>query len=161
MKIDARYVAVAVLLMFAWKGSSIDLSWPPATVVNIDTPVPEAPLKAWAEPLRKIVPRMTPKDRLYLASLYDAMAFVLLRDGQRDEPIIGTTGQFAAFHAGTLRLAIDRENVGKYPGLAEAIDEVFVAAAGPEDVRLAGDRRTRVTAACGVLSWAFGMNRDE
>lgn len=161
MRLDARYVVVAVLLLFAWKGSSIDLSWPPAPVEQIDVQVPDEPLRSWAEPLRPILPKMTPKDRAYLASFYDAMAFVLMRDAVREEPIVGTTGQFAAFHAGSLRLAIDKANVGKYPGLAEAVDQVFVAAGGPEDARLTGDRRTQITAACGVLSWAFSVGRDE
>lgn len=161
MKLDVRYVAVAVLLLFAWKGSDLSLPWPPAPSASISVKVPDEPLRAWAEPLRKILPGMTPQDRLYLANFYDAMAYVLLRDSVRDEPLVGTTAQFAAFHAGSLALAIDKAKIGKYPGLAEAIDEVFVTAGGPDDAKLTGDRRTRVTAACGVLAWAFSMGRDE
>lgn len=161
MKIEVRHIVAVVLLAFAWKGSALEVAWPPAPAVSIDTPKPEPVLLAWAEPLRPIVSKMLPKDRQYLANFYDAMAFVLLRDSKRDEPIVSTVGKFADFHAGSLQMAIDRSEVGKYPGLGEAIDEVFVKAIGAEDSRLDGDRRTKLTAACGVLSWVFQIHRDE
>ena len=74
MKIPARYLVAVLILAFAWKGSELAISWPPAPLTQIDTPKPEARLLAWAEPLRSILPKMLPKDRLYLANLYDAMA---------------------------------------------------------------------------------------
>ena len=161
MKIPPRYIAVALLLVFAWKGSELTTLWPPAPMKSIDTPKPSPELLTLAEPLRPILPRMLPKDRIYLATLYDAMAYVILRDGDRDKPIISTTEQFAAFHAGTLRLAIDKAAVGKYPGLAEAIDNVYVNALGADVRSLDPDARRRLIAACGVLSWSFGVGRDE
>ena len=150
-----------MILAFAWKGSELAISWPPAPLTQIDTPKPEARLLAWAEPLRPILPRMLPKDRLYLASLYDAMAFVLMRDGDRERPIVGTTEQFANFHAGTLKLAIDKASVGKYEGLGEAIDLVYVSALGPDIRAIDKDSRVKLIAACGVLSWTFGIGRNE
>jgi hypothetical protein len=89
------------------------------------------------------------------------MAYVLIRDGEREKPIVGSNDQFAAFHAGTLRLAIDKAAVGKYPGLAEAIDNVFVNAIGADVRELSVEDRRGLIAACGVLSWSFGMGRDE
>ncbi len=161
MKVPVRYIAVALLLVFAWKGSELTALWPPAPLKAIDTPKPAPELLALAEPLRPILPRMLPKDRQYLATLYDAMAYVILRDGDRDKPIINSNEQFAAFHAGTLRLAIDKAAVGKYPGLAEAIDQVYVAALGADVRELDQDARRRLIAACGVLSWSFGIGRNE
>lgn len=161
MKIPARYIVAAILVMFAWKGSELTAIWPPAPLKAIDTPKPSPDLLALAEPLRPILPRMLPKDREYLATLYDAMAYVLLRDGDREKPIITTTEQFAAFHSGTLRLAIDKASVGKYPGLAEAIDQVYVAAAGADVKELDKESRRHLIAACGVLSWSFGIGRNE
>jgi hypothetical protein len=151
----------ALLLVFAWKGSELTALWPPAPLKAIDTPKPSPDLLRLAEPLRPILPRMLPKDRQYLATLYDAMAYVIMRDGDRDKPIIGSNDQFAAFHAGTLNLAIDKAAVGKYPGLAEAIDNVFVDALGADVRELSVDDRRALVAACGVLSWSFGMGRDE
>lgn len=161
MKIPARFIVAAILLVFAWKGSELTTLWPPAPMKSIDTPKPAPELLKIAEPLRPILPRMLPKDRTYLANLYDAMAYVMLRDGDREKPIVSTTDGFANFHAGTLRLAIDKSSVGKYPGLAEAIDQVFLTAVGPDVKAIDKDTRTRLIAACGVLSWSFGIGRNE
>lgn len=161
MKIPVRYIVAAVLILFAWKGSELSTPWPPAPATSVDTPKPSPELLALAEPLRPILPRMLPKDRLYLASLYDALAYVIMRDGDREKPIISSTESFANFHAGTLRLAIDKAKVGQYPGLAAAIDQVFVAALGADVRELDKASRERLIAACGVLSWSFGIGRDE
>lgn len=161
MKIPVRYIVAVVLLLFAWKGSELSTPWPPAPSTNVDTPKPSPELLKLAEPLRPILPRMLPKDRTYLASLYDALAYVLIRDGEREKPIVSSTEGFANFHAGTLRLAIDKAKVGQYPGLAEAIDQVYVAALGAEVRELSRADRENLIAACGLLSWSFGVGRDE
>ena len=161
MKIPVRYIVAAVLILFAWKGSELSTPWPPAPATSVDTPKPSPELLALAEPLRPILPRMLPKDRDYLATLYDALAYVLIRDGVREKPIVSSTEAFANFHAGTLRLAIDKAKVGQYPGLAAAIDEVFVAALGADVRELDKESRGRLVAACGLLAWSFGVNRDE
>ena len=161
MRIPVRFIVAAVLLVFAWKGSELTTIWPPAPLTTVDTPKPSPELLKLAEPLKPILPRMLPKDRQYLATLYDAMVYVLIRDGEREKPIIGSNDQFAAFHAGTLNLAIDKAAVGKYPGLAEAVDNVYVNALGADVRELTVDDRRALIAACGVLSWSFGMGRDE
>lgn len=161
MNLPVRYIVAVVLLVFAWKGSTLDIPWPPEPFQTINGPEPDAKLMKWAEPLKSIVPKMLPADRQYLANFYDAMAFVLLKDGDRDPPIVSTTDQFVVFHANSLRLAIERAKVGKYPGLGEAIDEVFLNAAGPESKAIDADTRSILVAACGVLSWSFAIHRDE
>lgn len=161
MKVEWRYIVAAVLLFFAWKGSSIQMDWPPAPHAVIATPKPEKELLAWAEPLRKILPTMLPADRQYLASFYDALAFVLIRDSKRTDPILKTTEDFAVFHGGSLQAAIDKEKVGIYPGLGDAIDQTFASAVGTDDVKVIdADTRTRLTAASGVLSWVLTVNHD-
>lgn len=161
MSFYARCIVAVVLLVFAWKGSELSTLWPPTPATTVDTPKPSPELLRLAEPLRPILPRMLPKDRAYLASLYDAMAYVVIRDGERDKPIIASTESFANFHAGTLRLAIDKAKVGQYPGLAEAIDQVFVAALGADVRELSRADRDNLIAACGLLSWSFAVKRDE
>lgn len=156
-----RFILAAVLLVFAWKGSDLSLYWPPAPHASIQTPQPGPELMQWGKPLKAVLPRMLPDDRKYLASFYDAMAFVLIRDGERESPIIGSTEQFAHFHAGSLRLAIDKANVGKYQGLAEAVDETFVNACGSDIKPVDKDTRARLVSACGVLAYSFGIHRDE
>ena len=158
---NLRYIVAVVLLVFAWKGSTLDIPWPPAPFTKISGPEPDAKLMKWAEPLKAIVPKMLPADRQYLANFYDAMAFVMLKDRDRDPPIVSTTDKFVVFHTNSLRLAIERAKVGKYPGLGEAIDEVFLNAAGAQAKAIDSDTRSILVAACGVLSWSFAIHRDE
>lgn len=156
MKIDARWIVAVVVLFFTWKGADLSMPWAP-----LKPPAkPAVELLSWADELRPILPRMIVKDRQYLSSLYEAMAFVLINDGERDHPIVSDTTKFTAFHAGTLNLAIKRENVGKYAGLGEAIDSVFLAAVGADQKKVDADVRRRLIAACGVLSWAFSVGGD-
>lgn len=154
-------VAVAaVLLAFAWRGSVLTIPWPPEHLESIRVPKPDPEVLAIAEGVGKILPRMTPTDRHYLAHFYDAMAFILLRDGDRDEPIVSDTEKFIALHAGSLRLAIDRKDVGKYDGLGEAIDETFLKAAGADPKKVDTAVRAQLVAACGVLAWTFSIHGE-
>jgi hypothetical protein len=154
----------AVILFFAWRGGELGMKWPqlpkPAAAVAV-TAKPSAEQLAWASDLKAILPKMLPTDRQYLAAFYDATAFVLTQDGERSTPIIGDTDKFTVFHAGSLQLAIQKKNVGKYPGLDKAIDAVFLNAAGA-DVK-AIDRATgeKLIAACNVLAHAFRINGNE
>jgi hypothetical protein len=160
MTVPMRFIVAAVVLFFAWKGSVLDISWPPAPVAAITVPKPDPEILKWADQLQPLLPRMLPADRAYLSSFYDAMAYVLMRDGDRDKPIVGDTEQFAMFHAGSLQLAIEKANVGKYPGLDRAIDTTFFNAAGADSTPIDKDRRSRLVAACGVLSWAFAIHHE-
>jgi hypothetical protein len=160
MNLRVRVIVGVVLLVFAWKGSELTYSWPPAPAKDIKAPQPPAEIMAWAKPVAVILPKMTPADRNYLAHFYDALAFILIRDGERSEPIMSDTEKFATFHGGSLRSAIDREDVGKYPGLGEAIDQTFVTANGADIVAIDKDVRSRLVAACGALSWAFTIHGE-
>lgn len=161
MKIPVRYIVAVALLVFVWKGSTLEALWPPAPATSIETPRPPVEILEKAAPLKAILPRMLPKDRAYLASFYDAMCYVLLRDGKREKPIVSTTDLFTVLHAGSLQAAIDRQNVGKYPGLAEAIDETIVNIAGAEARKVDDDVRSKLIAACGTLAWTLGIKGDE
>jgi hypothetical protein len=156
----ARYALVVILLFFSWKGVTLDLSWPPEES-SVSTPRPGQEYLDWAKPVSPVAARMLPKDRLYLSSFYEAMAFILLRDFGREKPIVATTDDFITFHSGSLRLAIDKESVGKYPGLAEAIDRTFMAALGPDQKALDAQGQERLVAACGALAWVMDIHGDE
>lgn len=160
MKI-AGVIVAAVLIVFAWKGSELELSWPPAGTSKNDVPPKPAPeLLVWADGVGRVLPKMTPPDRRYMATFYEALAFVIMRDGDRESPIISDTDKFVALHAGSLRLAIDRKDVGKYDGLGEAIDETFIKAAGADPKKLDKETRGLIVAACGVLSWTFSIHGE-
>ena len=158
--IQPRYVVAAVILLFAWKDSNLSITWPPAHLQSAVAPKPPAEALKLAESLRPLLPKMLPADRAYLSSFYDAVSFVLLQDGQRSQPIITNTEKFAAFHANSLKLAIQKGNVGKYPGLDDAIDQAFFAAAGPEVKDIDADTRSRLIVASSVLSYVLRINGD-
>ena len=164
MKIEARHIVAGVLLFFAWRGGELGVKWPqlplPAAAVAVAAKPPADQL-AWATELKAILPKMLPSDRQYLAAFYDATKFVLTQDGERSTPIIGDTDKFTVFHAGSLQLAIQKKNVGKYPGLDKAIDSVFLAAAGADVKALDKDTREKLIAACNVLAHAFRINGNE
>ena len=161
MNIPVRYIVAGVLLAFAWKGGSLNVKWPqlPQTAVVAAKPADEQ-IK-WASELKAILPKMLPAAREYFANFYDAMQFVLRQDGERSTPILGDTDKFTQFHAGSLQLAIEKKNVGKYPGLDKAIDAVFFAAAGVDTVAVDAAKRQQLLDACGVLRWAFKVNGNE
>jgi hypothetical protein len=104
---------------------------------------------------------MLPSDRIYLSNLYEAMSFILLRDFDRETPIIRSTSDFIAFHTGSLRLAIDKASVGKYQNLAESIDKTFVNAVGAEQQKLDKAMQKKLISACAALSWTLGIGKDE
>lgn len=161
MKLEARYVVAAVLLVFAWRGGELGLKWPEPPRMSVAADKPSAEQLKWASDLKPILPRMVAADREYLASFYDALGYVVATDGERSSPIIGDTEKFAVLHAGSLQLAIKRQNVGKYPGLDNAIDMVFFNAAGAEVSGLDKAVREKIVNGCKVLSWAFKVNADE
>jgi hypothetical protein len=156
----ARLVVGAVLLVFAWKGSAVRMTWPQPDLVDIKAPQPPAEAMAWAKPVQPYLAKMTPADRAYMSNFYDALAYVLVRDGERATPILADTAMFQAFHSGSLDFAIDRKDVGKYGNLGGAIDETFVHANGANVTKLDADARIRTAAACGVLAWTFKIHGE-
>jgi hypothetical protein len=155
----------AVILFFAWRGGELGMKWPrplaaPWAAAAVAAK-PTAEQLAWASDLKAILPKMLPGDREYLAAFYDATKFVLTQDGERSTPIIGDTDKFTVFHAGSLQLAIQKKNVGKYPGLDKAIDAVFLAAAGADVKAIDKATGEKLIAACNVLAHAFRINGNE
>ena len=163
MKIEARHIVAVVLLAFAWRGNELKMQWPqlskPAAVAVAAKPTTDQ--LAWAADLKAILPKMLPADRQYLSSFYDATSFILTQDGARSTPIIGDTDKFTVFHAGSLQLAIEKKNVGKYPGLDKAVDAVFLNASGADVAAIDADKRAKLIAACNVLNHVFRINGNE
>jgi len=154
MKIPARYIVAAVLVLFAWWDASIGVLVPPAV-----GPAPSPAVRALATAVD--ASKMLPHDRQYMSAFYEALCYVLERDGERDKPLIGTTDQFARFHAGSLQLSIDKKAVGKYAGLAESVDEVFVLAAGADVQTVTDEVREKIADACRALAWKFAVHGNE
>lgn len=155
-----RCLLVAVLLAFAWKDSIQKIAWPPPGVDTAVAPRPPAELLEEASEVAKLVPNILPSDRRHLAAFYDALMFVLARDGERAEPVISSTAKFAALHAGSLNLAIEKKKVGRYPGLDKAIDKALMRIAGDDEGPVDEKRRGKLLAACGTLSWIFSIHHE-
>lgn len=71
----------------------------------------------------------TDADRANIVGIYTGLKTVLTRDNGQ---LVDNTERFSVLQANTLKLAV--EQVGKYPGLDTAIEAVFAAAVGTDDV---------------------------
>ena len=155
-----RLIVAGVLLAFAWKGNEVTIPWPQPESSPATAPQPSPEMLKMAAPVKEFLSKMTPKDRLYLSHFYDAVRYVLLRDGEREEPIIADTKKFEVFHAGSLRLAVNKSDVGKYGELGDAIDKVFLDAVGADEKPVDDDLRAKLLAACGSLSWVVNIHGE-
>lgn len=143
MNIDARTLLALGLIAagFLLPGGQTQPVTPPANppAISVDLPVAEIPAAR----------------REYLGDIYAAMADVIERDGKRADSGIDTIMDFTAFHAGALQLAVDREQVGVYPGLGEAIDAAFKANLGDENRPVDAAVRAKLQEVCEGVAWEF------
>lgn len=147
-----RAAAVVVILFFAYRGKSMGVQWP----VPAATSKPTAAAMEWSKDLG--ADSCLPADRAYYSSFYHALEQVVDRDGLRTQPVIDTTEKFARFQAGSLDLAIDQKNVGKYEGLGRRIDNVFKAALGDDVQAITPEVREKLKAACAAIAWRFAIH---
>lgn len=152
-----RLLVAAAVLWFMWKGAATDIQWPTPGGSDVIAK-PDAAFLKYVQGVE--VAGILPVDRVYLSQFYDALSWVMVRDGLRDRPVVVDTDKFATFHAGSLQLAIDRNKVGKYPGLGKAIDDAFKAAAGDEVVVIDEDKRAMLVAVCNALAWRFAIHGE-
>lgn len=170
MKPDhVRYLVAAGLLWFALGGDAIKFKLP--DIVGWKQGGPQKPsimleseeshsLEAAKADLAKIAGTMLPADRQYLADFYEAMFWVVGND-RGSVPVIADSEAFTVFHAGSLKLAIEREKIGNYPGLDAAIDRVYLIVAGADVGKLSEpyrktideSRRERIAKASALISW--------
>lgn len=109
--------------------------------------VPDVPVDA---KIVEILAKADPADKARVDSVYTGLARVLKRDGVKGKRL-ATTEQWAELHSNTLDLAI--ETPGKYPGLDAAIDAVFLAQVGTDDVMPANDAtRQKLIAASDIVA---------
>lgn len=140
----------SAMLLFCWKGAAVRYEWTGGASVR----KPSKVVREWVRPVRPWLRRMLPVDRQYLTAFYEAAAFVLSSDGDRDEPILATTADFLVFHAGSLDLAVADGRLAFCPALCEA----FVAAVGPECLDVTRTVRRRLVACCKALAYTLRVN---
>lgn len=156
---NARLIAVAAILAFAWRGEIGLKVWPPKDdPAAVDKSRPDDEALGWAAGIN--VANMTPADRLYSADFYRAVGFILANDSK--QRVIKSTQEFSVFHAGSLNLAIDRGSVGRYPGLGASIDRAFFAAAGDTDDKPLDPATAEKFVRCSnAIAWRFSIHADE
>jgi hypothetical protein len=97
--------------------------------------------------IQKLLADAAAADKADVRGIYKALRAVVNRDaGKR----VVTTEQWSDLQENTLQLAITQVN--KYPGLDEAIEQVFLTTLGTDDV-LPGNEQTRskIVEACDVI----------
>jgi hypothetical protein len=114
-------------------------------------PTPEAPVVAphATDPtIVSLLANADSADKARIADVYTGLAAVLKRP--KTQELIVTTEQWVQLHERTLQIAIDTP--GKYPGLDVAIDALFKAKLGTDDV-LSGNPETlaKLVDACDTM----------
>lgn len=115
------------------------------------TPVtPDEPTNTTTnEKIVALLANASSEDRARIDGVYTAGAAILKRDAVTK--FLATSEQFAKWQERTLKMAIDEP--GKYPGLDVAIEAVFAAAVGTDDVvAITDDMRAKLIAACQTVA---------
>lgn len=138
---------------FVWIAAALlvlSFIYPNGPTLPVRPPVPQpapAPAPVVDERLAALLAKADAADKQRIADVYNALIFVLRRDaGAR----VTTTEQWADLAANTLQLAI--ETPGKYPGVDTAIESVFLATVGTDDVLPNNpDTQQKLIAACEIV----------
>ena len=122
---------MAVVLWFAW-GDRVSQFPHPQVIPATPVVAPDADSKFWVKDIP--VAGILPADRDYYGRFFDGQSWVLDNDSQHDQPILDTNEKLRRFTMGSLDLCIAKKEVGKYPGLGEALDKGAAMAASGVDV---------------------------
>lgn len=144
MKKLVLVAGVVLVLSFVFpNGISLPVVTPP--VEKPDEVVVTVP----ADPkIAELLKNATPADKARVRGIYSGLVTVLRRDAVKKR--LKTTEQWADLQANTLELAVDQ--VGKYPGLDVAINDVFLRVMGTDDVLPANDEtRGKLIEACEII----------
>lgn len=141
------------LLWFA--GALLAVSFLFPNGIDLSRPVPEptpspAPVVPVVETDAKLVELLAnadAADKQRIVDVYSALSTILTRD---DGKRINNTEKWAELQGRTLDMAIDQ--VGKYPGLDVAIENVFLSVMGTDDVLPNnGETQMKLIRACKII----------
>jgi hypothetical protein len=136
----------AVILWLAGAMLAVSLLFPNGFSSPKPAAVPGTP-KVTDKTLLEILEPATPEDLARINGVYSALGVVLARDsGKR----ITTTEQWAELQASTLQLAIDTP--GKYKGLDDAIETVFLKTVGTDVMPNNPDTQKKLVTACEIIA---------
>jgi hypothetical protein len=114
----------------------------------VDTPDAVVPVGETDPAIVALLKDAPAEEKGRVVGIYEGLQFVLKRDkGQR----VNTTEKWAELQANTLQLAV--EQVGKYPGLDVAINDVFKRVLGTDDVLpVNADTQLKLIKACEIIA---------
>jgi hypothetical protein len=108
---------------------------------------PSAPVVTDAK-IVELLKDAAPEDRARIYGIYTGLKTVIARDNGQ---LVSTTDKWATLQANTLKLAVDK--AGVYPGLDTAIEAVFLAAVGTDDVvSVTADVVAKLQTACDTIA---------
>lgn len=155
-----RFVLAAALIAYALLGGSA-LKWPTTTQTQ-SVQEPDANMKAQVQEVVQVVRTMNPVDRLWLMGIYSNAARVVRADGEEKEPVISSTESLRSLHVAVLKCVwktLAEASPGKYPGLREAIEGVFVKEIGDVQRAMTPDLREKAAKMLDAIAWA-GLGKD-
>jgi hypothetical protein len=96
-------------------------------------PAPEPAVPVVTDPvIVQLLAAADDGDRARIEGIYNGLSFVLKREPSMGDHRLATTEQWADLHTHTLDRAVEQKD--KYPGLNKAINDVFLAKTGTDDV---------------------------
>lgn len=135
-------VLLAVSFLFP---NGIDLSRPAPEPTPV--PAPVVPVVETDAKLVELLANADAADKQRIVDVYSALSTILTRD---DGKRINNTEKWAELQGRTLDMAIDQ--VGKYPGLDVAIENVFLSVMGTDDVLPNnGETQMKLIRACKII----------
>ena len=169
---------MSVVLWFAWRDNLSSVIHPAGFPSRPVPAVPDDSAKAWVAGIKSH--DILPTDRVYYASFFDGLGWILTNDGNHDSPLIDTNEKLRRFYSGSLDLAIEKASVGRYAGLAGSLDKAFaIAASGidpstlttPDAIEKAVSEglsprpmtkalRERLIRASAAVAWKMGINGE-
>lgn len=139
------WLAAAVVLLAFLFPNGVSLPSPAPGPAPVPPVVPEPVLTDDA--LVTLLANADAGDKNRIVGVYTGLHTVMARDNGVS---IKNTEKFSLLHARTLKLAIDTP--GKYPGLDEAIEGVFLKALGTDDVvPMTPEMLAKVLTACDII----------
>jgi len=116
------------------------------------TPKPSPVVLEPSDEMKELVSKVEQVEDKELVGFYLAFADLVSRDSE----VIQTTGQIRTAHSRAGRLAFQKTGIqGKYPGLAEAIDEALMKSIGKKNQNLTDELRAKAVETFKAIAWAL------
>lgn len=155
-----RNVVAILLVAYAVFGVPSKSLYVPVSVSALE---PSQEMKTQVRQVTKVASGMSPIDRLWLNYIYTNASNVVAADGSKEPPVVITTEGLRAIHVAILKFiwkGMADNPPGKYEGLSESIEQVFVETMGDKQRTLTPEMRRKACEMFDAIAWA-GLGKDE